>query len=520
LKNFYWLAGLILLTSCVNVPKYNARLEKPIAATQLRADVNFTVKKLEQFHPYLYDYISKDEFYRKADSLKSTINSALTPFEFYKKLAPLVAEIRQGHLTLPPPQKRFTKEEKKYFSERSPLFTQFEYRVKDHQLFISENKDSIKKFPAGTEIIAIDDIPVRSMLAKYEKYYASDGYNTTFIPYITAKRWSGYFTAEHGLKDSAQMTVRTDENTQTVWLKRKIIAQDDKKENSLRIKEIKKSDSGRVADYNASSKSFNRELSFLTTDSTVAKITVKTFSRTYSSKFYKETFEKLKKTPARYLILDIRNNTGGALSEVNNLYSYLVNEDFQFINDIEITGTGSLLRADYLKNMNWKLKSWAVLTYPIYFAGSLLATKKVNGKTYMRNNNKIAAIRHSKDNAFKGRLYVLINGSSFSASSILSAKLKDARRATLVGEETGGANDGTVAGRYVTVQLPNSKLRLPIGMMLIQPAIDFTKTQKGVEPHIEIIPTLEQELSGQDVQLDYILNEIAAEKDSAAINLL
>ncbi|HAV02980.1 MAG TPA: hypothetical protein DCW95_07330 [Chryseobacterium sp.] len=202
------------------------------------------------------------------------------------------------------------------------------------------------------------------------------------------------------------------------------------------------------------------------------------------------------------------------------MYSYLVNEDFQFINDIEITGSGSLLRADYLKNMNWKLKSWAVLTYPIYFAGSLLATKKVNGKTYMRNNNKIAAIRHPKDNAFKGNLYVLINGSSFSASSILSAKLKDARRATLVGEETGGANDGTVAGRYVTVQLPNSKLKLPIGMMLIQPAIDFTKTQKGVEPDIEIIPTLEQELSGQDVQLDYILNEIAAEKDSAAINLL
>ncbi len=98
--------------------------------------------------------------------------------------------------------------------------------------------------------------------------------------------------------------------------------------------------------------------------------------------------------------------------------------------------------------------------------------------------------------------------------------MKDARRATLVGEETGGANDGTVAGRYVTVQLPNSKLKLPIGMMLIQPDINFTKTQKGVEPDIEIIPTLEQELSGQDVQLDYILNEIAAEKESAAIHLL
>ena len=106
----------------------------------------------------------------------------------------------------------------------------------------------------------------------------------------------------------------------------------------------------------------------------------------------------------------------------------------------------------------------------------------------------------------------MINGSSFSASSIISSKLKDKKRAFLVGEETGGANDGTVAGRYSTMKLPNSKLRLPIGLMLIQPNINFTETKKGVLPDHELIPTLAEILQKKDIQLQWIMEEIKKNK--------
>ena len=39
----------------------------------------------------------------------------------------------------------------------------------------------------------------------------------------------------------------------------------------------------------------------------------------------------------------------------------------------------------------------------------------------------------------------------------------------IIGEETGGANDGTVAGIYSTQKLPNSKLKLPIGLFWFSP---------------------------------------------------
>lgn len=117
-------------------------------------------------------------------------------------------------------------------------------------------------------------------------------------------------------------------------------------------------------------------------------------------------------------------------------------------------------------------------------------------------------LKKPKKNHFDGKIYVLINGSSFSASSIIASKLKGDQRAFLVGEETGGTNDGTVAGRYSTEKLPYSKLKLPIGLMLVQPNIEFTETKKGVLPDHEIIHTLQEVLQKKDIQLEWIMKEI------------
>ena len=118
----------------------------------------------------------------------------------------------------------------------------------------------------------------------------------------------------------------------------------------------------------------------------------------------------------------------------------------------------------------------------------------------------------SNKEAFHGKVFVLINGGSFSASSIITAKLKNDKRATLVGEETGGANDGTVAGFYSYQKLPNSEIRFPIGLLLVQPNIDFSDTKKGVTPDIEIKEILQDIIDKKDPQLDWIRNEIGKEK--------
>ena len=117
-------------------------------------------------------------------------------------------------------------------------------------------------------------------------------------------------------------------------------------------------------------------------------------------------------------------------------------------------------------------------------------------------------IGHPKPNNFKGKVYVLINGGSFSATCILSSNLKGSKRAFFVGEETGGAYNGSVAGVIPTFTLPHSKLQLSFGLMRIQPHYKTDIEGRGIFPDIEIKPTLEDRINGRDPELQWVLDDI------------
>lgn len=507
LKNIIPLLFCFLFTACISVKNHNARLDVLIAPEKLREDVDFANRKLQQLHPNLYWYISKQQLDYKFDSLKATISQPLKPNDFYQKLAPIIADVKEGHLRLVPRSKRLTKAEIKNLKKQKGLLSRYNFVLDGDRIFVKDNSDKIPDMEVGTEILKIKDIPAATLLQKYKPLVNSDGENTTFQKYIMALRWPSYFTAEFGLLDSVKIETKYRNEIKTFYLQREKVSKEELKQNEILNKKQTKSTVGKTKDYNIITKSYNRDLQFATKDSTVAYMKIKTFSGTYSRKFYKESFELLQNSPAKVLVLDVRNNLGGSLSEINNLYSYLVSDEFKFINDIEVTSRSSMFQASYFSEFPTLFKPIAAIGYPVYLIGTAFAVKKNDHRYYLRNNG-IFSLKKPKKNNFKGKIYVLINGSSFSAASILPSKLKHDGRAVIVGEETGGANDGTVAGRYAIEKLPNSKLYLPIGLMLIQPNIEFTGTKKGVVPDQEILLNTQQILQKKDLELDWVMNDI------------
>ncbi len=498
----------LILASCTSVKEYNKKIEEPIPIVKLKQDVDFANKKLQKFHPNLYWYITKNQLDYKFDSLKQTIKKPLKPSEFYLKLAPIIADVREGHLRLVPLEKKLTKKETKKLKNQKGLLSRFNYVIQDNHLYLKDNAENVGNLKVGTELLKINDVPVAEILNKYRPLVTSDGYNTTYQKYSLARRFNTYFTLEYGILDSVKIETKQKDSIQTLVLKRETKTKTEKKKEK---QDQKLTQEKKTKGYNPITKSFNRNLQFLAKDSSVAHIKIKSFSGTYSKKFYKETFATLKKAKTKYLIIDIRDNLGGSLAEINNLYTYFAKEKFKFIKDIEVSSRTSILSTDYLSNFPTLTKPLGVISYPLYMMFSVISTKKKDGKFYIKD---LFPSKKPKNNAYKGETYVLINGSSFSASSVISAKLKADHLATLVGEETGGANDGTVAGIYTTQKLPNSKMKLPIGLFLIQPNIEFSNTMKGVTPNIEIIPTLEEILQKKDVQLNWILNDISSKKTS------
>lgn len=507
MKNYSVIFILAMLSSCSSIRRHNEQRASCIPPEQLKEDVDFAYSKLQQMHPQLYWYIPKKELELKFDSLKQTINEPLTPLQFYFKLQPVIAGIREGHLSLRIPRKKFTKKEIKTLEHKKGLFSRFEYYISGDQMYITENRDSIEHIQPGTEILSINHIPVSEYIKKYRNLISSDGYNTTFQPYFLKDLFFNYYTAENGLADRAilETLYRGEKHTYT-------LSRESKSDSDLeKDKEMnKRTQERKLNDYVAASNSYNRSFKFLDKDSTVAYIKVKSFSREYSDEFYKKTFAKIKKAKSDYLIIDVRNNYGGSLYEINNLYSYLTNKPFTLIKPSQVTSRDIPLRTNYFRKSNpldYAIKS---ISYPSYFFAQAFSTYKKDGKVFY----KMKADKPTKPNkeAFHGKVFVLINGGSFSASSIITAKLKNDKRATLVGEETGGANDGTVAGFYSYQKLPNSEIRFPIGLLLVQPNIDFSDTKKGVTPDIEIKENLQDIIDKKDPQLDWIRNEIGKEK--------
>ncbi|MGU3377125.1 S41 family peptidase [Chryseobacterium sp. M5A1_1a] len=507
MKNYSAIFILAMLSSCASIRRHNEQRASCIPPDQLKEDVDYAYVKLQQMHPQLYWYIPKQELEQKFDSLKQTLNEPLTPLQFYFKFQPVIAGIREGHLSLRMPRKKFTKKEIKRLEHKKGLFSRFEYYISNDQMYIIQNNDSIENIKPGTEILSINNVPVSNYIKKYRSLISSDGYNTTFQPYFLKDLFFNYYTAENGFSDKAIL--------ETLYKGEKhnyVLSRESKSDTDVeKDKEMKKrTQEKKLNDYVAESNSYNRSFKFLDKDSTIAYIKVKSFSREYSDEFYKKTFSKIKSAKSSYLIIDVRNNYGGSLYEINNLYSYLADKPFTLIKPSQVTSRDVPLRTNYFRKSTPLEFAFKSIAYPSYFFAQAFSTYKKDGKVFY----KMKADKPKKPNkeAFNGKVFVLINGGSFSASSIITAKLKNDKRATLVGEETGGANDGTVAGFYSYQKLPNSEIRFPIGLLLVQPDINFSDSKKGVVPDVTVHESMQDIIDRKDPQLDWIRNQISRER--------
>lgn len=501
---------LHLFTNCSTVKKNNAHLEQLILPDQLKKDVDFIYKKLQKLHPNLYYYSSKEKLDYKFDSLKATITTPLKPLEFYKKISPVVAAIRQGHTYVLAPEKEYSKKETKAIIKNGVgPFSQFDFSFYDNKLYVIKNKSHNKTIAAGTEVLMVNGVQPQKLIAEYNQYYSSDGFNETLKKNGAARRFVAAFTTEFGIKDSLTYVFRSNDSIKTVTIKRfkdSITKKDSKKSPKITPLSSKSQHAfrrkKRINGYDKTTKTFIRSLDFFPKDSSVAILKIKAFKKGKYHRFYKESFAKIQKQDAKTLIIDLRNNGGGRLAEIVNLYSYLADSTFIFLKKSEVVSRASVFEGAYYNSNSVAEKAVKTLFSPFVYGYLLFSVHKdKEGKNYFATETKPHKINK---NAFSGQMYVLINGGSFSASSILSSNLKGAGRALFIGEETGGDYNGTVAGFMPVVKLPHSELKVRVGIMNVKPYYQTDVTGHGIYPDILIKPTLEDLIQQKDPELDWL----------------
>ncbi|SFA90599.1 Peptidase family S41 [Flavobacterium swingsii] len=513
MKKVLLLISILFFVSCSSIKKYNEHLNDLISEQDLKSDTDFIYNKLQDLHPKLYWYISKEKLDFKFDSLKTTINKPMTSFQFYQKIAPVICEVRQGHMFVVPTTKKFTKRETESIKKRgeNPL-SQFDYEVFNDKLYVVKNKSNNKSIEVGSEIVSIDGKNVSILLDDYKKNFTSDGFNQTLKKNFLGQRFSMMYTLNNDTKDSIKYDFKIKNELKSIVIKRQIVDSTEIKKSKIVLTREQKKAIAKKKDifgYEAKSKKYMRNLKFIEKDSSIAIIKIQGFKEGDYEEFYKQSFQKIKNFNTKTLIIDLRNNGGGRLNEIAKLYTYLTDKDFNFVEKSLVTKKTSLLYADFYKGGGVATKIlktiFAIGYYPLmYFS----VHKNEDNKYYKYASSKT---KKPDANNFKGKVYVLINGGSFSASSIISSNLKGSKRAIFVGEETGGAYNGTVAGRMPMVEMPNSKINVRMGLMACIPAYKTEVEGRGIFPDKEILPTLENRINNRDPELDWILNDIKSE---------
>lgn len=514
MKKIFFLSFFsFLFIQCTSVKKHNEHLNDLIPEKDLKADVAFTYKKLQRLQPKLYWYISKSELDYKFDSLKSTITKPITSFEFYKKLSPVIASIHQGHLIATPSLKIMNKAEKKALKDKgvSP-FLQFDFEIINNRMYVIKNKTENKTILPGAEVVAINGKETTNLIQEYNTLFTSDGYNKTFKRKRMSYMLPAFYNNENGIQDSVQYSLKQNDSIQMICVKRKKTAP--LKATKVKTKEAvttitseqkrKTKKDKSIYGYNEITKTNNRNLKFIEKDSSVALLKIKHFDLGNPNLFYEESFSKMQLNKTKTLIIDLRNNPGGAVKEIANLYSYLSDSTFVFIDPYEVVSKTALIEKTPFSKSPLLVK---ILMTPFYAPVVYFKVhKKENGKYYSSNSQ--SKPRPINKKAFKEKVYVMINGGTFSAASIISSNLKGSKRATFVGEETGGAYNGSVAGIMPTIKLPHSDIKVMIGLMVVAPFYKTALEGRGIFPDKEIIPTISDYLNGKDPELNWILADI------------
>jgi hypothetical protein len=186
--------------------------EMLFSVAELKSDIKYLKKKLENNHPGLYLYTSKSIIDKVFDSLENSIAKPLSELEFYKHIAILSSIIKDGH-TIILPGTRTTE----YYNETG-RFLPYHFTILNNKLYVDMVYTNDPSILAGTEITGINKIDASDVIKQLSERQVRDGNNLTYPGWILSNYFRQYYSFVFGHPETFAISFKINGQTNTATI--------------------------------------------------------------------------------------------------------------------------------------------------------------------------------------------------------------------------------------------------------------------------------------------------------------
>lgn len=446
----------------------------------LRDDLTFLQRALYRGHPGAFRYTPRDSMNAIFDRLRAAVpTDSVTADQAQVLLRQAVAAVRDGHTSLETP----------FFDDQTrvlPIMAQ----VADGRLFVWRHYSGDTTLRRGAEIRSVNGTAAADLLAQCRSVAFGDGFSTSFPDVLASVYFARFVRLFQGdTTHYAVQSMNPQGQPRSHYMASKSRA-DLQKLQGIRSREAGRREVGVPRKPILTNRTMSLQRDTARPD--MAVLTLTSFPNRGYRKFYRRAFRWLHQQHIATLVVDVRNNTGGNIRNMDRLVASIADVPFGY---------------DYVRQRRTNMDR--------YFGPKAKATKAVVwvkynfqiGFRYRREGNwhvQCWRVKPRKRDNFDGKTFVLTNGWSFSSASMCASFLKNKAGATVVGTESGGNETGNCGGGFPKLKLPNTGYRVRFPLFLLRYQVGQPDTGRGVMPDLATPYSIQDLLDGKDLEMEAV----------------
>jgi Peptidase family S41 len=456
---------------------------KTIPAAELREDLAALWSMLEEGHAGLDRYTPADVLKKSFEDAASGLTGPMTVVEFHVEVLRLLARIKDGHTRANLPEAASA------YLDSLPVSLPFGLRFLDGKAFILRNLSSTPAIKEGSELLSIDGMSMTDVLSALVPLIPSDaGIRTRPLRMLEFPALFGrLLTLRFGPRESFRVRLRPPGGGAV---------------REVSVPGVAGKDVARILNERYPDSALRPPLYELTFRGDTAVLAIRAFADDDGKKalpypeFLRAAFRVLEEKGTAGLVIDLRDNGGGRDEYAKLLFAHVMDRPFLYYRALEA------------KKDHYDLFRYA--DEPKEVQDEYARQVKRNDRGWFDVvGHPNSGLQQPEEAHFGGRVAILINGMSFSATGETTSLFHFHRKAVFFGEECGAGYYGNTSGFSVMVTLPKSGIRVRIPLVIYVMAVDGYPRDRGLVPDVPVTPTIEDLLSGRDPVMDRAFRYLA-----------